>query len=631
MKTIIESFPTLVILSVVAFFVLLIAAWLLSIRGGFKSEKSKALRLFLIIPFTNPIAALVLLFKDRQAVSSALLCYLGAILIVPIGGLIAKKTEQANFEEYTAKLARQGISIDYKDLIPVPASDENNIWKHPFLEPMGEAGQDTEAGVEARNLIQFRSEASPYQSLAYPEPIKGVNYASDPDSNPLLSTTRSGNPFRKFHESALSILETQGGQITEDNTPTTWQAYAKLVSDFYQPAEEATRQLQEAINRPDDQYPYEWDKNFGMLLPHLTNLRTLSRTIILRAKAAAITGDASETFRMIEIGIKLAETGDSDLLISRLVQNAQTLITLEAIRVAQQFHTGSDEQWATLLQELERLDIPEKIPAALNAERAFGTGMILPMTDAGLFDMVSKINQLGNVNTVPDSPSSSIESFLRAVTGMLWGTSAQAMILYNWTQTLDAYENMITNTVSAYEKTKSMPWNECKVPSLEKEIESYGFFARLLLPALDQGFFGALEAQHQVEIAKLAITLERYYLANQAYPEKLTELAPAFTSTEPTDPMTGESWKYERLESNGFLLYSIGKDGEDDGGIFKKNARRRSSNEELDDRGWYVSPTTPELPEFSFDSPSSPSEDEVSVELMKKVGIEPGDSESNSD
>ena len=98
MKTIIESFPTLVILSVVAFFVLLIAAWLLSIRGGFKSEKSKALRLFLIIPFTNPIAALVLLFKDRQAVSSALLCYLGAILIVPIGGLIAKKTEQANFE-----------------------------------------------------------------------------------------------------------------------------------------------------------------------------------------------------------------------------------------------------------------------------------------------------------------------------------------------------------------------------------------------------------------------------------------------------------------------------------------------------------------------------------------------------
>jgi hypothetical protein len=208
-------------------------------------------------------------------------------------------------------------------------------------------------------------------------------------------------------------------------------------------------------------------------------------------------------------------------------------------------------------------------------------------------------------------------------------TSGQAMILYNWTQTLNAYENMITNTVSAYEKTKSMPWNECKVPSLD--IESYGVFARLLLPALDQGFFGALEAQHQVEIAKLAITLERYYLANKAYPEKLTELAPAFTSTEPTDSMTGESWKYERLESNGFLLYSIRKVGEDDGGVFKKNARKLSSNEELDDRGWYVSPTIPELPEFSFDSPSSPSGGGVSEELMKKVGIEPAHSESNPD
>jgi hypothetical protein len=631
MKTIIDSFPTLVIVSVAAFFVLLIAAWLLSIRGGFKSEKGKALRTFLVIPFTNPIATLILLFKDRQAVSSALLCYLGAILIVPIGGLIAKKTEQANFEKYTAKLANQGISIDYKDLIPEPAPDENNIWKHPFFEPMGEAGQDTEAGIEARELIQFRNETSPYHALAKPEPIKEINYASEPDSNSLLSTTRSGNPFRRLHESALSILKIRDGQISEDNTPTTWQGYATLVSDYYRPAEEATRQLQEAINRPDDQYPYEWHKNFGMLLPHLATLRTFSNTVTLRSMAAAITGNATETFRMIEIGMKLAETGDSDLLISRLVQNAQTLITLESIRVAQQFHTGNDEQWATLLQNLERIDIPEKIPAALSAERAFGNGMMLPIADAGLFDMVSKINQLGNVNAVPDSPSSSIEAFLRGVTGMLWGTSAQAMILYNWSQTLEAYEKMIANTVSTYEKTKSKPWNECEVPSLEKEIESYGVFAKLLLPALDQAIVSALEAQHQVEIAKLAIALERYYLANKAYPERLTELAPAFTSTEPTDPMTGESWKYERLESNGFLLYSLGKDGEDDGGVFKNKIRGSSSNEQSDDRGWYVSPTTPELPKFSLDSRSTPSEDQVSEELMKKAGIEPAHSESNSD
>jgi hypothetical protein len=602
MKTIIDSFPTLVILSVAAFFLLLIAAWILSIRGGFKSEKGTSLRLFLVIPFTNPVAALILFIKDRQAVSSALLCYLGAILVVPIGGLIAKKSEQANFDAYTAKLASQGISIDYKDLIPEPVPDENNIWKHPFLKPMGDAGQDTEAGTEARELIQSSGESSPYHSLSNPKPIKGINYDSESDSNPLISTTRSGNPFRKLHESALSILETRDGQITEDNTPTTWQGYGKLVIDHYQSAEEATRQLQDAINRPDDQYPFEWDKHFGMLLPHLATLRTFCRTTTLRAKAAAITGDASETFRMIEISMTLAETGDSDLLISRLVQNAQTLITLESIRVAQQFHVGNDEQWATLLQELEGLDIPEKIPAALSAERAFGTGMMLPMADAGLFEMVSNINQLGNLSHVSDSPSSSIETLLRGVAGMLWGTSAQAMILYNWTKTLEAYEKMITYTASTYENTKLKPWKECNVPSLEKEIESYGAFAKLLLPALDQAFVKALEAQHQVEIAKLAIALERYYLANKAYPEELTELTPTFTSKAPIDPMTGESWKYERLESNGFFLYSLGKDGEDDGGVFKSSIRGSSSNEKLDDRGWHVSPSTPDLPRFTLDS-----------------------------
>ena len=631
MKTIIDSFPTLVILSVAAFFLLLFAGWLLSIRGGYKSEKGKALRFFLVIPFTNPFAALVLWFKDRRAVSTALLCYLGAILIVPIGGLIAKKTEQADFEEYKAQLATQGISIDYKDLIPEPVPDEKNVWKHPFLKPMGDAGQDTEAGSETRELIQSRNEASPYLVLAAPNQIKEIAYDSEPESNPLLSTTRSGNPFRRFHKSALSILETRDGQITDDNTPTTWEGYANLVSDYYLSAEEATRQLQEAINRPDDQYPYEWDKAFGMLLPHLANLKMFSSTTTLRAQAAAIRGDAKETFRMIEIGLNLAETGDSDLLISRLVQNAQILITLESIRVAQQFHTGSDEQWAGLSQKLELIDIPEKIPGALSAERALGNGMMLPMVDAGLFDMVSKINQLGSVNAVPDSPSSSIEAFLRVVTGMLWGSSAQAMLIHNWSLTLEAYEKMITNTASTYENSRSKPWNVCKVPSLEKEIASYGIFAKRLLPALDQAFVSALEAQHQVEIAKLAIALERYYLANKVYPERLTELAPEFTSTEPVDPMTGDSWKYERHQPNGFLLYSLGQNGKDDGGVFKNKIRGASSNEHLDDRGWYVSPTIPELPKFSFASGSTSLAHEVSEELMKNVGIEPGQPESNGD
>ena len=628
MKTIIDSFPALILASVSAFILLLFAAWFLSVRGAFKSEKGKSLRLFAIIPFTSPIATLVLFFKDRKAASTALLCYLGALFVLPLGGSIARNVEKKNLDQYIAQLSSQGISIDYKDLIPKSAPDENNIWKHPFFEMMGEAGQDTEAGSAAREAIN--SESSPYHVFTNPKPLKGLRYSKEPDSNPLQSTARSGNPLRSLHESALSIIESRDGGITQDNTPKNWQEYGKTIVDYYRPAEDATRQLQEAINRPNDHYPFEWEKNFGMLLPHLANLRTFSRTAGLRASAAAMTGDASETFRMIELGMKLAETGDSDLLISRLVQIAQTINTLQSIRVAQQFHVGTEEQWAALFQALDQIDLPKKIPAALGAERALGHATILPMANASVFDMVSKINQLDSFSTIPASPSSFIESLFRGAIGLGWSSSAQAMVIYNWAKGLEAYEKMIENVEITYERSRSTAWNQCDVPDLQNEIEACGIFAKLLIPALDQAFKNALEGQHQVEIAKLAVALERYYIANGAYPVDLAKLTPLFTVGEPRDPMTGQSWKYTRLETNGFLLYSLGQDGEDDNGVFKKQVRGSASNEHLDDRGWYVSPAVPDLPEFLFESKPGPQTEEVSEELMEQFGIEPSVSENET-
>ena len=67
--------------------------------------------------------------------------------------------------------------------------------------------------------------------------------------------------------------------------------------------------------------------------------------------------------------------------------------------------------------------------------------------------------------------------------------------------------------------------------------------------------------------AALACALERYRLANGQFPETLDALTPQFISRPPNDVITGQPYKYRRTEDGQFILYSVGWNEKDDGGV----------------------------------------------------------------
>jgi hypothetical protein len=69
-----------------------------------------------------------------------------------------------------------------------------------------------------------------------------------------------------------------------------------------------------------------------------------------------------------------------------------------------------------------------------------------------------------------------------------------------------------------------------------------------------------------VNEAKVACALERHRLQNSQFPPTLEALCPAFISKLPHDLITGKPFLYRLQEDGGFLLYSVGWDGLDDGG-----------------------------------------------------------------
>ena len=75
-------------------------------------------------------------------------------------------------------------------------------------------------------------------------------------------------------------------------------------------------------------------------------------------------------------------------------------------------------------------------------------------------------------------------------------------------------------------------------------------------------------------LAQLAAALELYYLDNSEYPQQLEQLTPRLMRSLPVDPFSGKAFRYKVLgESILYRLWSIGPDGQDDGGVLLYDPR----------------------------------------------------------
>ena len=108
-------------------------------------------------------------------------------------------------------------------------------------------------------------------------------------------------------------------------------------------------------------------------------------------------------------------------------------------------------------------------------------------------------------------------------------------------------------------------------------------FGEVALSVLFVPWDGPLKAQDcwtmRAELNDLAFALAAYRADHGAYPDKLGDLVPDYVEKLPTDLFGGSKLHYRR-ESTGYLLYSVGPNGKDDGG---KGMEDREDDEDWDD------------------------------------------------
>ncbi len=92
----------------------------------------------------------------------------------------------------------------------------------------------------------------------------------------------------------------------------------------------------------------------------------------------------------------------------------------------------------------------------------------------------------------------------------------------------------------------------------------------VVLMNIDGTFRTADANRADVAGIRLMLAVEQYGVKHQALPEKLADVVPEFLNSVPIDPFDATGFKYKRVDTTasprGYLLYSIGLDGVDNGG-----------------------------------------------------------------
>lgn len=129
---------------------------------------------------------------------------------------------------------------------------------------------------------------------------------------------------------------------------------------------------------------------------------------------------------------------------------------------------------------------------------------------------------------------------------------------------LNLYEPLVEFASLPY--SESAKQNSTLWAEFENTPEWLAPATKWMVPNVLRSKIQVTECQVREDLARLAFALRHYKRAQGTYPAGLTKLVPDFIGELPADRFTGKPLVY-RTEGNGCVIYSVGYDGRDGGGV----------------------------------------------------------------
>jgi hypothetical protein len=338
-------------------------------------------------------------------------------------------------------------------------------------------------------------------------------------------------------------------------------------------AEPVLAEISAASTRPRCQFPLHYEDAFDTLLRHLSFLKSVSQAFDHRCSAHLALGETDAAFADAQAVLRVSDLlREEPLLISQLVRYAQNILAVHTVWQGLAGHHWSETQLAAFQDEFARRDFFPGALLSFEGERACSIRTVDTWIDRreNISEMIGPYDS-GASATFPG----------KIVSRGLLRQNEIALIRYASLQISGiraAISNAPQTGLAAVARTAADNAKATEAAGL-KSHSPYRMLAAMVAPATGGAIAKTARTQTITKMAMIACALERYRLKQNVFPEKLDELVPAFLPAPPLDPMNNQPFHYHRTDDGWFQLYSVGLNGQDDGGVIKT---RKTDKGELD-------------------------------------------------
>jgi hypothetical protein len=456
------------------------------------------------------------------------------------------------WQSYKRAMEAKGDQFDAARLIPPKVPDDENFAMTPLFAPLFTLPPD-----DPRQPV--RSSANGDDSAA--------NLATNIDVGRFEPVNRTPRPLGAKYATAAGLLDWAAAMRSKDPDYTPAEAVitnpveaASIILNHLKTSEPLLAELQSATARPNCRFniSYEdWNpKAEGLpgLLEHFVPIKWLFRFLDLHAEAEMVSGRTDQALKDLNVMFRVDDgLRDEPLVMSQLVRMSCVSIMLEPIGEGLLEQRWSEDQLQVLQERLQKTDLIASTVRALYGERdiccnsSFDQGYMLPR-GWNRFEQVS-VNR----------------AFQEAVFARI-----------------DLAGREIKPSVN---RSIDLSWQQQNAKWLSL-ILHHTIIAKMTLPVYSKVPQEVAFAQSEVDMAMLACALGRYRMAQGQYPDDLNALVPRFVTVLPHDIINGQPLKYHRSDNGRFVLYSVGWNEKDDGGVIA--ARSSNTNDQDILRGDWV-------------------------------------------
>ena len=462
------------------------------------------------------------------------------------------------WEKYKQGWEANGLQFGPAAGIPAPVPDDRNFAMAPVFDGVNKL-MDEKWRAQHRNPHRGQAGDQMEWDTNLVNPLEmTISENGENPTNGVGNWQKSTLSDLKAWQEYYRALATRTNQFPVPPQP---QSPARDVLLALSPYDSTIEELGQAAKLPDARFPisYDTDPPAAILLPHLAGLKHAAQVSQLRALAELQNGQSDKALADVKIILRLSDSIKNEpFLISHLVRIAIVNLALQPVWEGLVAHEWSDAQLRELDEGLARVDLLADYHTAMRGEL-----------------MLCQIGDIEYLRHYPEeTPNMAGEGsgdFSSRIPGLtIWYAIPSGWFYQNELRCARAmleYYLPMADVHGRLVRPGEVQREDAAVASELKHLNPYNVFARLLLPALGAAVKKSAFGQESLDLARTAIALERYRLAHGGYPESLESLVPQFLGKLPHDIINGEPLHYRLTADGQFVLYSIGWNEVDDGGV----------------------------------------------------------------